>query len=172
MKFTPAICLLSVLLSACGYHVVGGKASTLPKGIDTIAVQPFSSNVDQYNLSGQLAQAISHEFTTRTQYHVVPSVSDADAILTGAIRGLGIFPTVSDPNTGRSTSVGIQLVLDVRLEQRSTGKILYERDNLAVRDYYEIATDPHQTFIESGPAYDRISRIVARDVVASILDNF
>lgn len=161
-----------VSLTGCGYHVVGTTASSLPKGIQTIAIPAFTNPTDQYSLGDQLAGAIAHEFTSRTKYQVVKSQADADAILNGSILNIITYPTVSDPTTGRATSVGIMVVVSVTLKQRSTGKILYSKQNFGVRDYYEIATDPHQSFIESGPAFRRVSDTVARDVVASILDNF
>jgi hypothetical protein len=158
-------------VTGCGYHVAG-SASTLPKGIDTIAIPAFTSGVNQYRLADQLAAAISHEFATRTKYHVVPSASDADAVLHGSIGGVNLFPTVSDPATGRAASVGVVVTLSITLTQRSTGRVLYSRPNFQTKDYYEIATDPHQTFDESGPAFRRLSEEVARDVVASVVDNF
>lgn len=171
MKMWAAICFAALTLTGCGYHVVGAN-SALPKGIQTIAVPAFTSRADQYNLSDQFAAAVAHEFTTRTHYRIVGVHDDPDAILSGSIGTITTFPTVSDPTTGRATDVGISVSLSITLKERTTGKVLYSHQNFAVRDAYEIASDPHQTFVESGPAFQRISESVARDVVASILDNF
>jgi outer membrane lipopolysaccharide assembly protein LptE/RlpB len=157
--------------TGCGYHVAG-KATLLPKGIETIAVPPFASNVTQYRLPDQLASAISHELTTRTRYHVLPSTAEADAVLNGNINSVISFPTVSDPATGRATSVMVQVVLSVTLTERKTGHVLYRRNNFLTKDYYEISTDPHQSFDESGPAFRRLSDTVAREVVSGIVENF
>lgn len=168
---SSALLVAALWLTGCGYHVANGTGS-LPKGISTISVPAFASAVDQYNLGDQMASAIAREFTTRTRYQVIPSQSDADAILNGSIRSVSPIPTVSDPATGRATIVSVLIVMDITLRERATGRTLFSRQNFSVREYYQIADDPHQTFIESGPAFKRVSRNVARDVVASIMDNF
>jgi Lipopolysaccharide-assembly len=165
------LCLTLLSCGGCGYHVAG-KATLMPKGIETIAVPPFASNATQYRLPDQLASAISHEFTTRTRYHVSVSPAEADAVLNGTIISVGSFPTVSDPATGRATSVMVQVVLSVTLTERKTGHVLYRRNNFLTKDYYEISTDPHQSFDESGPAFRRVSEIAAREVVSGIMENF
>jgi hypothetical protein len=64
------------------------------------------------------------------------------------------------------------VIMSVDLSERATGKSLYSRKNFIVRQNYAIATDPHQLFDETGPAYDRLGRDVARDVVSAVVENF
>lgn len=161
----------ALLLSSCGYHV-GGKAETIPKSIQTIAVPPFTSNLRQYQLPDLLANQVAREFTTRTRFAVVKDASEADAVLNGNINSIATIPTVSDPSSGKATSIQIIAVLNVKLVQRATGRILYSRPAFVVRTYYEIASDPHQYFDETGPAYTRLSRTVAQDVVSAVMENF
>jgi len=67
----------------------------------------------------------------------------------------------------------INLTMQVSLTERATGKVIWSRPNYVYNDRYEISvTNTNQYFEESGPALDRLSRSVARDVVTSILDNF
>jgi hypothetical protein len=82
------------------------------------------------------------------------------------------FPAVADPTTGKTTSVSVIVLLSVTLTERTTGRVLYANKNFGQRESYAIATDPHQIFDETGPAYDRVSRQVARDLVSSVLENF
>jgi hypothetical protein len=163
--------VLCVFLASCGYHV-GGKADTMPKGIQTIAVPAFHTGGTRYKLTDQLPQAISREFIQRSRYRIENDPSLADAVLTGSVNNLLIAPTIYDPTSGKATSVQVSVYLTVRLVERTTGRVLYSRPNFEMHQYYQIAIDPHQFFDESAPALDRLSRDVARSVVSGVVENF
>lgn len=158
--------------SSCGYHV-GGKADLVPKSIQTIAIPAFAgSSAARYKLMDTLPQQIGREFIARTRFHVIDNPNEADAVLNGSINSAGVSPTVYDPISGKATSVQATVVVSISLLERATGKVLYSRPNTAFRQNYSIAVDPHQFFDESGPAFDRISRDLARDIVSAIVENF
>jgi Lipopolysaccharide-assembly len=162
---------LPLLTWSCGYHV-GGKGDLIPKSIQTLSIPAFTSNSTVYQLPDILANQIGREFMARTRFTVVNDPSTADAVLNGSINSIVSYPTVSDPSSGKATLVQVIANLNVKLVQRATGRVLYSRPNFVVRSYYEIASDPHQYFDESGPAYTRLSQTVAQDVVSSVMDNF
>jgi hypothetical protein len=164
-------CAALVLLQSCGYGV-GGKAITIPQGIHTIAIPAFGSSTMRYRLADQLPQEIGREFNTRTRFRAVTDPSEADAVLRGTINSAGIAPTVSDPTSGKATVVQVTVVVTVNLYERATNRVLYSRPNAIYRQNYSIATDPHQFFDESGPAFDRLSTDLARDVVSAITEDF
>jgi hypothetical protein len=62
--------------------------------------------------------------------------------------------------------------LQVNLVERVTGKVLFTRPNMEVRQRYEISQNPLEYFEESDIALDRASREVARSVVSAILEAF
>lgn len=172
MKFVCGICCAALLLlSSCGYHV-GGKADLMPKSVQTIAVPAFRSLTTDYKFGDGLANAISHEFIERTRFHIVKNPDEADAILHGSINRVIRGPALSDPTTGKITSVTLIVILNIDLTERTTGKVLFSRPALNVSENYEIATDPHQIFDESAPAFVRMSRLLARDIVDSVVENF
>ncbi len=162
---------LLVLLCSCGYHT-GGKADLVPKNVQTIAIPAFLTATSRYKLVDSLPEAIATEFLTRTRFKIVNDASRADAVLHGSIISASAYPNVSNPNTGASISVRIVVVLAIRLVENSTGKVLYSRPNFGVRQDYEAAVDPHQLFDESGPAFDRLNREVAHDIVSAVVENF
>ena len=162
---------LLALLSSCGYHT-GGQADLVPKSVQTIAIPAFLTVTSRYKLVDSLPEAIATEFLTRTRFKIVNDASRADAVLYGSIISASAYPNVSNPNTGASISVRIVVVLAVRLVENSTGRVLYSRPNFAVRQDYEAAVDPHQLFDESGPAFDRLNREVAHDIVSGVVENF
>ena len=168
------VCLaacMSLVTVSCGYHV-GAKADAMPRTIRTIAIPPFASATARYQLVDELPLEIGREFSSRTRFVVVPKASDADAILNGNIASAGAFPTIFDPGSGKATSVQILLVLSVKLIDQKTGKVLYARPNWSIREDYQLAVDAHQFFNESGPALDRLSRDVARELVSGVVENF
>jgi hypothetical protein len=164
--------LLSALgLASCGYHV-GGKADLVPQSVQTIAVPTFRTITTKYRLVDILPEEISQEFRMRTRFKIEKDPAVADAVLNGTINNVVLYPAVSDPTTGKATSVRIVVFLTVKLTDRKTNKLLYSRLNWAVREDYAIAIDPHQFFDESGAAYDRLCRDVSRDLVSDIIENF
>jgi hypothetical protein len=157
---------------SCGYHA-GGKADLVPKSIQTIAIPAFAgSSAARYKLMDELPQQIGREFMTRTRFRVVDNPSEADAVLNGSINAAGVAPTIYDPTSAKATSVQATVVVSISLLERATGKVLFSRPNIAFRQNYSIAVDPHQFFDESGPAFDRISRDLARDIVSAVVEGF
>lgn len=162
----------AVTSASCGYHV-SGKADLVPKSIQTIAIPAFSgSPAARYRLVDALPQQIGREFMARTRFRVVDNPSEADAVLNGRITSAGVSPTIFDPTSGRATSVQATVVVSINLLERTTGKVLYSQPSLAFRQNYSIAVDPHQFFDESGPAFDRVSRDLARDIVSAVVEGF
>ncbi|MEZ5399434.1 MAG: LptE family protein [Bryobacteraceae bacterium] len=166
-----ALVLAAVLLGSCGYHV-SGKADMMPKTLHTIAIPAWGNATVRYRLAERLPAALTREFVNRTRYDVVADPNDADAILTGSVVTFNAYPTIFDPVTGRAAAIQVLVILSVRLTERATGKILYDRQNFEARQQYEIAVDPEAYFEESGPAMERLSNEVARSVVSSVLEAF
>lgn len=161
---------IAVALSACGYHVAG-KSNLLPTTIHTIAVPPFANATIHNDLARELTASVTRELIARTKYAVIPDRDGADAVLYGSIANVFSNATTLDPNTGRSTGSQITIQLQIRLVDR-TGKVLYNRPNLELRDRYEVSTLPSQYFDESEAAYKRLALSAAQTIVSGILENF
>lgn len=166
--FLLAACLAPI---GCGYHV-SGHADLVPANIKSICVPAFGNITTRYKLTDRLASAVGREFISRSRYRIVPDPNQADAILTGAVINVVSLATTFDTTTGRASGVQVIVTLQVKLVERSTGKILYSRPNFDVRERYEISTKPETYFEESDTALDRLSTDVARMVVSAILENF
>ena len=156
-------------LAGCGYKT-GGKGEALPATLHTIAIPAFRNITTKYKLTGMLPQDIGREFIGRTRYKVVSNPSDADAVLEGSIVRYYSSPSVYDPATSRSSGVQIIVWLNITLTERATGKVLFKRANLDVKERYEITGDQQTYFDESDAALGRLSRSVARQVVSSVLE--
>ena len=160
-----------IFLPGCGYRVAG-KADLLPKDLKVIAIPAFGNVTTRYKLTDKLPAAITREFLTRTRYQVVADPEEADAILQGAVVNYFSSSTVFDPQTGRASGVQMSVFLQVTLQDRKTGAILYQRPSMEFRQRYEISVDQLAYFEESDVALARLSQDVARTLVSSILENF
>jgi hypothetical protein len=165
------VAALAMVTSSCGYHVAG-HSDLLPKTLETICVPAFSNATTRYKLTDRMPEALSKEIISRTRYHIVADPSQADAVLRGAIMNYISYATVADPVSGRATAVDLRVYLQVSLMERKTGKVLFSRPSLEVRERYEISVDPRAYFDESDAALDRASKQVAAQIVTAILSNF
>jgi hypothetical protein len=170
MRYLAVILALAGLVS-CGYHV-GGKADLIPQSVQTIAVPAFKTVTTRYRLVDVLPEEISREFRQRSRFRIVKDQDTADAVLLGTINNVFLYPALADPTTGKSTSIRVVVILTVKMVNRKTGEALYTRANWVLHEDYEEAVDPHQFFDESGAAYDRLCKDVARDLVSGVLENF
>jgi len=166
------VLLAAVLLATgCGYRV-GGRGELIPSHIGTIAVPAFENITTRYQLTESLPQAIGREFISRTRYRVVAEPERADAVLNGAVLEYVVAPTVSDPSSGRAFGIQVTVVMNIRLVERETGAVLFERVRMQAQDRYEISVDQAAYFDESDAALERISAVVANNVVSAILEDF
>ncbi|MBI4877899.1 MAG: hypothetical protein HY822_24980 [Acidobacteria bacterium] len=159
------------LLAGCGYHV-SGHADLLPKNIRTIAIPAFGNATVRYRLGDLLPGALTREFLTRTRYRIVADPNEADAILSGTLVNYNSYPAVFDPASGRASGVIMVAALSITLTDRATGKPLFVRPSMEVRERYEISVDSRAYFEESYTAVERMSRDVARSVVSAVLEKF
>lgn len=166
-----AVFLLALTLVSCGYHLGGSTSNLLPKGVHTIAVPAFANGTTVYKLTDDLTEATTREFISRTKYGVVTDPANADATLRGTITQVFNFPTVFDPVTFRATEVEVHVNLRFQLVDK-TGKVLFDRPGMEVRERYEISTDPTTYFDENEFAMRRLSQDVAKTIVSAILENF
>jgi len=165
---TPAV--WATFLS-CGYHT-GARADLVPKSVQTISIPAFGTLTMRYKLVDVLPAEIGREFTERTRFRIVNNPAEADAVLNGTIANAYAYPLVFDPTSGKATTVQAVVSANITLTERATGRVLFSRPNLTYRQNYDIAVDPHQFFDESGPAFDRLGRDLARDIVSAVVENF
>ncbi len=166
-----AAAALAALLASCGYHVAG-HSDLLPKTIHTVCIPAFQNATIRYKMTDHLPEAISRELIARTHYKIVANPSDADAVLNGTVLNYFSGATIADPTTGRATAVDVHLILKITFTERATGKVLFTRPSMDVRERYEVAVDQLTYLDESDLALDRIARQAAGTIVTAILDNF
>jgi hypothetical protein len=157
--------------TGCGYHVAG-KADTVPKSVQTVAVLPFVNLSSRYKFTDKVQEAISREMIAKTRFQVVRDKEHADALLEGAINNVLTFPVIFDPATFKTTVVQVLVIIQLSLKERTSGKVLYNRPPFVISNNYQISLYANQYFDESSLALDRIAADLARSIVMGINENF
>lgn len=168
---TLLVVLLATALSSCGYRVAG-KTDILPPTLKTVAIPAFGNSTVRYKLTDLMPEAFAREFIQHTRYKVVTDPGRADMVLTGSIVTYAFNPTIFDPIAQRANVADLRVTIQVKLTERATGRVLYDRPLMEVKESYQISRDAAQYFEESDPALRRASERVAQQVVTSILENF
>jgi hypothetical protein len=119
-----------------------------------------------------LSAAITREFIERTKYQITTATAGADAVLRGEIRDVRAGVIAFDLNTGRATTLQVQVTAQVDLINQHTHKTLFSNPNYTFREQYQVNQSPSALFEEQDPALDRLSRDLARTLVTEILENF
>lgn len=162
-------CLL--FSASCGYHLAG-TASRIPPDVKTIAVPAFKNMSTTFRIEQQVTSAVTREFLERTHYRIVPNPADADAVLRGIIKDIRARAVAFDVNTGRATSLQVQVTADVKLEDVHSHKLLFSNSSYVYHEEYQVSESPSALFEEDKPALDRLSSDLARTLVTDIIENF
>lgn len=163
--------ILGLLATACGYHVAG-RGERLPPDVKTIAVPIFENDTRQYHIEQQFAAAVTREFIERTKFRVTPDPSQADALLKGVVKDVRSGVVTYDLQTGRATTLQIQVSTSVQLVDLHSRKTLFSNPNYVFREEYQLNQPTPSLFPEDQPALERLSRDMARTLVTDILENF
>ena len=170
--FVPAA-LLSALLcvGGCGYHTLGA-ATHLPPDVKTLSVPMFVNRTEENGTQAVLTEAVIREFAARSHFRVTARETPAaDAVLHGTIWQEAVRPLTYNTETQQSSSFVVTVVVAVTLNDRD-GKVLYRNDHYVFRQQYQSTTDL-PTFLEEDPAaVARLSRDLARQLVADVLEGF
>ena len=163
--------LLSAFCLSCGYKVAG-RGERLPPDIKTIAVPIFVNQSPTFRIEEKLAAAVSRELLERTKFQITPNTTGADAVLRGTVKEVSRGVITFDLTTGRASSLQIQVIADVKLEDLHSKKVVYANPNFVFREEYQVSETTSGLFQEDQAALDRLSRDVARTLVTELLENF
>jgi len=135
-------------------------------------VPAFKNMTSTFRIEQQLTSAVTREFLERTHYRIIPNPAEADAVLRGTVKDVRARAITFDVNTGRATSLQVQVTADVKLEEVHSHKLLFSNSNYVFREEYQVNESPTALFEEDKPALERLSRDLARTLVTDILENF
>jgi nicotinamide mononucleotide adenylyltransferase len=125
-----------LLLTGCLYSLSGGGG--LPRHIRTVAVIPFENETANPEIAGELHLALRKSLGDRLGLREAPE-SRANAIVTGTVRRYEPDVPVgfsADPALATTARRRVQVVVDVKIVDQTTGKTLFERAGLQAEGEY------------------------------------
>ena len=134
MRLSGALSL--ALLSGCLYSLSGGGG--LPRHIRTIAVIPFENETANPEISGELHLDLRKSLTDRLGLREAPEAR-ANAIVTGTVKRYEPDVPVgfsADPTRTTTARRRVQIVVDVRIVDQTTGRTLFERAGIQAEGEY------------------------------------
>lgn len=171
LSSSPFVVLAWILFTSpgCGYRL-SGKAAMIPGNVDSIAIPVFVNKTIKYSIEQRLTSAVVNEFVARTHYQITSDPQSAQALLSGQVTEFRSTPVIFA--NGVATTYVITVRMRVSLKDLVTNKLLFENNNYAFREEFEISSQAPQFFPEEGPAMDRLAVTFAKSLVSTILDSF
>ena len=155
--------------SSCGYRIAG-KATAIPRSINSIAVPIFINQTTKYRLEQRLTGAVVEELISRTNYQITSDAGSSDALLSGIVTEFTSTPVIFINGIGSTFLITVRLKLE--LKELGTNKVLFQNSNYFFREEFQISQQSEEFFPEEGPALERLSRNFSRDLVSTILESF
>ena len=162
--------LLLVLAAAgCGYRLAG-KDNPLLSGIHTVAVPYFKNETFEAGIESVFTGAFADEFIQSKRLQVV-SVDRADVILRGTVKNVR-EEILSYNKDDKAMEYRIHVTLDLALEKRDSGEILWKRKRLKHSEEYQVSSDIMVTETGKNTALEKVAKDLARRVEESIIQGF
>jgi hypothetical protein len=129
--------LLALALSGCIYGFSGGG---LPPDVKTAAILPFDNLTSDPTLTSDISFAVREAIQSRLGLRQAGE-NQADAVVTGTItRYEADLPVAFQSAEGNKVNVTrrlVQVTVDVKILNRATEKVIWERKSLMVEGDYE-----------------------------------
>lgn len=172
LSFLLSLAVVAIAaLGGCGYHVVG-RDSKLPTTWKTIAIPALVNKTSEYRVEQRFTEALIQEFLARTSYKIVQNEADADGVLHGEVTSIETSPILFDATTGQVTTMLVTIHAKVILTGRAENKVIYQNNDMVLRDEYQISGDIKSFFEEQSPTLQRMAHDFANRVVANVLEGF
>jgi len=127
--------VLFVLLAAggCGYQLQG-KGSAPEAGIQAVAIPLFGNRTAQTGIESEVTRALVEKFTSSRRIAVGPQGS-ADALLIGTVKSFSTTSVAVTSGTQITTGYRATLTVEVMLQGRADGKVLWKEEITEWRNY-------------------------------------
>ena len=166
-RFLPLL-----LLTGCGYGLVGNANNLLPPTVHTISVPAFVNKTTRVELEQRVTQAVADEFVSRGRLRLVSVPKDADVILRGSIDSFGILP-IAFNQQGRATQYQISITANIELlDHRAEDKVLWKNDQYRFTENYQVDLQTADAFDQESRAILEIAGRFAESLVSNLLEGF
>ncbi len=127
------IIILSFLSSGCGYHLAG-TANPMLDDYSSIAIPYFKNKSFEAEAVSIFTHAVVNEFIESKRLRVV-TIDKADLVLYGTVIKLN-EESIGYSSEDKALEYRVWSTLELSLEEKSTGKVLWERADLSHDEEY------------------------------------
>jgi len=178
--FGIVIFLSGCFLTGCGYYF---RATGEPLGIkiESIAIPMIESTSSDIGFEADFTKIIREEFISHAKVPLL-SMEEAQTALTGEIYDIRTEPlsynlqqqTVSGVVTTFEVTKSrrLKVKLDMRLTDRSTGKVIWHEKAMAENASFEVDEDPLVTRFNQQQALESIARQLAKRIFLKTMERF
>ena len=178
----PILAVLSFLMlsAGCGYHF---RPTGKPVGleIESLAIPLMESTSSSLGFEGDFTRIIREEFASHATFPLV-SREKASAVLIGKVYDIKTDPhtynttqiTVAGEKTNYSitSSRWLKIKLDVKLVDRTTGKVIWHDKKMEEKRTFAVGTDPLTNRYNEKSAVQAIARSLARRIYLKSMERF
>jgi outer membrane lipopolysaccharide assembly protein LptE/RlpB len=169
LLLTCVILGMALTAAGCGYRLAG-KNNPLLGGINTIAIPYFKNETFEAGAESTFTSAFADQFIQSKRLQVV-SVDRADAILRGTIKTVR-EDIISYNKNDKAMEYRVYVTLDLALEKRDTGEVLWKRKRLRHNEEYQVSNDIMVTETGKNVALEKVAKDLAKRVEESIIQGF
>ena len=157
---------LSMALAACSSDPTKGYSfeSAHDTTIRTVAVPIFSNDTFHHGVELTLTEDIIKQIQRQTPWRVTSS-ENADAVLTGSIKGVNLRSLSTRTGSGFVQEMAVQITVDFEFVDNRTGKMLTTRTGYSALGSF-VPAQPTGERIDVG--YAGAAQTLARDLVGDL----
>jgi len=154
----------AVFFQACGYRL-SRPCNPLIENVHTIAIPYFKNDTFEPELETLFTHSFVDEFLESRRLQVV-GVEDADVILRGHILKFK-EETLAYNSEGKAFEYRMIITMDVILEDRLTGKVVWKRNNMIHGEEYPVGN----SIVMTETVKRRSIKIFAEDIAERVHDS-
>ena len=161
--------ILSLACACCGYHRAK-LDNPLLANVKTIAIPYFKNKTFEPEAEKIFTNAFMNEFIESRKLQIV-GPTEADVILYGTVRNLK-EDALAHNSDDKALEYIVQMVVDLQLEERTTGKVLWKRKGMRQGEDFPVFTDIQASEASKRMALQKIAADLAERVHDSIMMGF
>ena len=178
----PILGVLLLLLSSsgCGYHF-RGTGNPVGLQIESLAIPLMESTSSSLGFEGDFTRIIREEFASHAKFPLV-SREKASTVLIGKVYDIKTDPytynltqtMIAGEKTSYSTTSArwLKIKLDVKLVDRTTGKVIWHDKKMEEETTFAVGTDPLTNRYNEKRAVQEIARTLAERIYLKTMERF
>ena len=179
MRFrAPAAVTLLLVLSGCGYALVG-RGTVVDPSIKKIGVPTFANATGKPALDQKISERVIEELLRRGRFNVVQERSGVDALVEGELlryqaQPVGFSEEAAGGGGTTTQASRYAITVTARIKYSKVGQTepIWSNDSFQFRDEYEVGSDRASFFDREEQAIDQLATSFARSLVAAMLEAF